>query len=418
MRRELPVVDADFGRAFPCACQQDASTSQRLSRLQRFSNLGVLSEVRFEGIDAAGPGTGPEAAARYQAALAAALRFAEEPSGSLTLLGGHGVGKTHLAAAVANRLMEQGHPVFFTFVPDFLDQIRGSYSQDSELTYDELFEQVKAVPMLILDDLGAHSGTPWAEEKLFQVINHRYLADLPTLVTSALQMERLDGRLQSRLSDPRSSRVIDMGGSVRGSKMAMGGIEPAMLRHMTFDSFEPNGRARDQQGRETLNAALMVSRSFAQDPDGWLVLVGDVGCGKTHLAVAVANEQLGKGEDVFFAFVPDLLDHLRYTFSPDSRVTYDELFDRVKQAPLLVLDDLGSESSTPWANEKLYQIIVHRYNTHMPTIITARAIPSGANDPVASRLSDARLVVVIPITAPDYRQTGRQQKERRPDGRY
>ena len=200
--------------------------------------------------------------------------------------------------------------------------------------------------------------------------------------------------------------------------MAMGGIEPAMLRHMTFDSFEPNGRARDQQGRETLNAALMVSRSFAQDPDGWLVLVGDVGCGKTHLAVAVANEQLGKGEDVFFAFVPDLLDHLRYTFSPDSRVTYDELFDRVKQAPLLVLDDLGSESSTPWANEKLYQIIVYRYNTRMPTIITARAIPSGANDPVASRLSDARLVVVIPITAPDYRQTGRQQKERRPDGRY
>ena len=165
MRRELPVVDADFGRAFPCACQQDASTSQRLSRLQRFSNLGVLSDVRFEGIDAEGPGTGAEAAARYQAALTAALRFAEEPGGSLTLLGGHGVGKTHLAAAVANRLMEQGHPVFFTFVPDFLDQIRGSYSQDSELTYDELFEQVKAVPMLILDDLGAHSGTPWAEEK-------------------------------------------------------------------------------------------------------------------------------------------------------------------------------------------------------------------------------------------------------------
>ena len=47
-------------------------------------------------------------------------------------------------------------------------------------------------------------------------------------------------------------------------------------------------------------------------------------------------------DDIFFAFVPDLLDHLRYTFSPDSRVTYDELFDRIKQAPLLIHGRLGS----------------------------------------------------------------------------
>ncbi|MCH8974377.1 MAG: ATP-binding protein, partial [Chloroflexi bacterium] len=59
-----------------------------------------------------------------------------------------------------------------------------------------------------------------------------------------------------------------------------------------------------------------------------------------------------------------------------------------------------------WANEKLYQIVVHRHNARLPTIITTRAIPTGSHDPVASRLNDPRLVVVMPITAPDYRQAG------------
>lgn len=416
MRRDVPVGDADFGRAFPCACQERASDDQRLSRLQRFSNLGVLAQVSLEGISYQGPGSTPEAHARYSAALEASRRFLGEPAGTLLLVGGNGTGKTHLAAAVANRLMEAGYPVFFSFVPDLLDQLRGSYSPDSELTYDEMFEQVKNVPILVLDDLGVHSGTPWAEEKLFQVINHRHLSGLATIVTSAVQVDRLDGRLQSRLTDPRSSRVVDLGGSTKVGPMAMGGIETAMLRQMTFESFEPSGRAQNRQGRETLQAALTMSRSYSEDPDGWLVLVGDSGSGKTHLAVAIANEQLAKGREVFFAFVPDLLDHLRYTFSPDSRVTYDELFDRIKQAPLLILDDLGSESSTAWANEKLYQIVVHRHNARFATIITTRAIPAGGNDPVASRLNDPRLVQVMPITAPDYRRVGRQRREERPDG--
>ena len=78
----------------------------------------------------------------------------------------------------------------------------------------------------------------------------------------------------------------------------------------------------------------------------------------------------------------------------------------MKQTPLLVLDDLGAETSTAWANEKLYQIIVHRHNARLPTIVTTRAAPVGLKDPIASRLNDPRLVVVMPITASDYRQQG------------
>ncbi|MEE8518872.1 MAG: ATP-binding protein, partial [Dehalococcoidia bacterium] len=319
-------------------------------------------------------------------------------------------GKTHLAAAIANRLMERKEPVFFAFVPDLLDHLRSTYGKESDLSYAELFEQVKTITVLVLDDLGNQTGTPWADEKLYQVLNHRYLSGAPTIITSSTPLDRLDARLQSRLLDPRASRVMDLGGGSRAGFPGIGSIEPEMLKHMTFESFEPQGRATDAQGRDTLQGALMFSRAFAEHPEGWLVLVGDSGSGKTHLAIAVANERLRQGEELFFAFVPDLLDHLRYTFSPDSRVTYDELFDRVKQVPLLVLDDLGSETSTAWANEKLYQIIVHRHNARLPTIITMRAIPTASNDPIASRLNDSRMVVVMPITAPDYRQQGRSTR--------
>ena len=411
VRHEVALDHPDFGRAFPCVCQRERGAADRLDRLRRFSNMGSLAKVSLEAITP--PGASAEARARFEAALDAARAYADEPRGCFMLVGGSGTGKTHLAAGIANRLMERGEAVFFTFVPDLLDHLRATYGPDSEVSYDELFEQVKTVPVLVLDDLGRHSTTPWAEEKIYQVLNHRYLNELPTIVTSSVALDRLDPRLQQRLLDPRTSRVMDLGAAASAGGQRVGAVPHEMLKHMTFETFEPAGRAGEPEQRETLEAALAMSSAFARDPHGWLVLVGDSGCGKTHLAVAVANAQLERGEEVFFAFVPDLLDHLRYTFSPDSRVTYDELFDRVKQTPLLVLDDLGSETSTAWANEKLYQIVVHRHNARLPTIITTRAIPTGSHDPVASRLNDPRLVVVMPITAPDYRQPGAVPRRKR-----
>ncbi len=94
--------------------------------------------------------------------------------------GPSGAGKTHVAAAIANRCIERGQPALFVVVPDLLDHLRASYSPNSELGYDALIEQVRNAPVLILDDLGTQSSTAWAQEKLFQVLNHRYNAQLPT----------------------------------------------------------------------------------------------------------------------------------------------------------------------------------------------------------------------------------------------
>ena len=76
------------------------------------------------------------------------------------------------------------------------------------------------------------------------------------------------------------------------------------------------------------------------------MLAGAHGSGKTHLAAAIANMCIEGGRPVFFVSVPDLLDDLRASYAPTSDIAYSDLFQQVKEAPLLVLDDLGSQSST------------------------------------------------------------------------
>ena len=430
MRADVPVGHLEFGKAQPCRCQQQANQAQRLARLQRYSNMGLLTHLTFDTLDPQGRGPGPENQRLFRAAYDATRAYAKERSGWLVLTGISGCGKTHLAAAVANRCMEQGVPVFFITVPDLLDHLRATFAPSTEVSYDELFEQVKNVPLLVLDDLGTQSTTPWAQEKLYQVLNHRFNLGLSTIIATSLPLEEMEERLRTRLQDPRLARVVVLGRGATELAPDLGALAPEMLKRMTFEAFDVRGNGATGAQRQTLEAALKLARIFAEEPQGWLLLLGGSGCGKTHLAVAVAAERLRLGGVPLFWPVPDLLDHLRYTFSPDSRVTYDKVFEHVKGAPLLILDDLGSESSTPWAHEKLYQIIVHRHNAQLPTIITTRELgdPSergekalaSRRDPITSRLNDPRLVAVVAISAPDYRSqqrataAGRSSQQRSP----
>lgn len=152
---------------------------------------------------------------------------------------------------------------------------------------------------------------------------------------------------------------------------------------------------------EAYNAAI----AFAYDPDGWLVLVGEYGCGKTHLAVAIAKMQLEQGKAVLVQTVPDLLDNLRTTFDPKAEMpSYNDLFEDMKTVDLLVLDDYGAENTTPWAVEKLFQILNYRYSAALPTVITTNNIGlEGIDGRIRSRLHDKSLVNVIEIEAKDYR---------------
>jgi len=152
---------------------------------------------------------------------------------------------------------------------------------------------------------------------------------------------------------------------------------------------------------DAYNAAFV----FAHDPDGWLVLVGEYGCGKTHLAVAIAKVVLEQGKSVLVQTVPDLLDNLRTSFDPKAEtISFNTLFEDMKTADLLVLDDYGAENTTPWAVEKLFQILNYRYSAALPTVITTNNIGlEGIDGRIRSRLHDKSLVNVIEINAKDYR---------------
>ena len=160
----------------------------------------VLSQYTFDRFREQGLG-GRRDAENLPASKRAVMDWTEQPGGWLTLIGGTGVGKTHLAAAAANDRLAEGDSVCFAVVPELLDALRASYRDEGEASFEAIFAWLKEVDLLILDDLGAHQSTEWASEKLYQLCASRYLRRAPTLITTNVPPESLDPRLASRLLD-------------------------------------------------------------------------------------------------------------------------------------------------------------------------------------------------------------------------
>lgn len=420
----------EFGTVKPCPCQEAVWGANTGQMLRRYSQLGPLERLTFENLEPGGREPYVDAMS-FRAAVESAKRFAEDPHGWLVLFGPSGCGKTHLAAAVANHLIQSEKPALYVSVPDLMDHLRSSFDEDSEVNQDALIGQIVQAPTLILDDLGVGGGSAWACERIDRILSRRYDRRAPTIIASSASESSMEERLRTRLLDP----VFSMVHRIRPGRMTpawdTGGVEPALLDAMTFEDFDPRGRGDDPRARESLRFALAACRTFAEEPDGWLLLAGPTGTGKTHLAVAIVGARVRQGEPVTFSFVPDLLDHLRRAYAPESGTTYDRLFEQVKTTELLVLDDVGSESATPWAEEKLYQLIVHRHNARLPTVITTRLFLDDEDAPedrrrrgsrhghrasldpaVASRLR-SEIVTLLPLVAPDFRDQEAETRRRR-----
>ncbi|MFH1775531.1 MAG: ATP-binding protein [Chloroflexota bacterium] len=399
----LPSGKPDFSQVVACRCIRERLEAERRGYLKRYSNLGPLIRFTFDNLMPQGRSEDPARKEQFSRAFEAARAFAAEPGGWLVLAGPSGSGKTHLAASIANEQIRQGHPVFFVTVPDLLDHLRSTFSPSSEMPYDEFFEQVRNTSLLVLDDLGAQSSTPWAKEKLDQLLNYRFNSELPMVIVTIVPVEELEERIRTRLTDARMCRVYTVDGGQAPPPDYASGLSLELLKSMTFASFDWKQVNLPLEQRHNLEQVYKVAADFARSPDGWLVLQGVNGCGKTHLAVAVANYRLEREEPALFVVVPDFLDHLRSTFSPESKVSYDQLFEAVKNTPLLILDDFGEQSTTPWAQEKLYQVINHRYNARLATVITMCCSLDEIESRISSRLVDPKISMVLNITAPDYR---------------
>jgi DNA replication protein DnaC len=407
LRADVPVGHPNFGRLEICVCRQRDVSQQVRERLYSLSRLDELQGLTFDTFQPRGrKGLGELQANSLEMAFNQAYHYAKSLNGWLLLRGSYGCGKTHLAAAIANYAVEMGVPTLFLTVPDLLDMLRFSYNSE-DTTFESRFEDIRNASLLILDDFGTQNATDWAQEKLFQIINYRYINKLPLVITTNLSLDEIDPRFRSRLSDrelvtdvrinaPDYRRPLDDTGHPELSSLAL-------MANKTFGSFED--RTSENLPAEQLKSmqkALKAAHTFAERPRGWLILMGGYGSGKTHLAAAIANYRAGMGDPPLFVMVPDLLDHLRATFSPNSSVAFDRRFDEIRTAPLLVLDDLGTQSMTPWVREKLYQLFNYRYHAELPTVITTADSLEEMDPRIRSRLLDGKLCSIYALTVPAY----------------
>ena len=106
-----------------------------------------------------------------------------------------------------------------------------------------------------------------------------------------------------------------------------------------------------------------------ENPKG-IYLNGNFGCGKTYLIAALFNELAKKGYNSVITYFPEFLRSLKANFE-DSEV-YNYQFDRVKYAPLLLIDDIGAENLSDWARDVVLQTILqYRMEEKLPTFFTS-----------------------------------------------
>jgi DNA replication protein DnaC len=177
-----------------------------------------------------------------------------------------------------------------------------------------------------------------------------------------------------------------------------------MHHEQTFSNWDDRQAENlNAEDRNSLKKALNIAIEYARSPQGWLVFTGPYGCGKTHLAAAIANSRADIGQPPMLISVSNLLDHLRATFSSNSSVSLDRRIEEIRSSPLLILDALGEQSPTPWANEKMFQLIDYRHLNKLPTVITTAKFLEEVDERIFSRIQDTRLCIVCTITAPGYR---------------
>lgn len=132
----------------------------------------------------------------------------------LFLHGGTGVGKSHLATAAASQAL-QSVPVLYRVVADLLAELRTAIAKERRdqveaLNSEDLVREYRDVPVLVLDDLGAHNQTDYAQDTIMRILGHRYVERMPTLITTNADPDSLDPRLVDRLRDGAQCREVRM----------------------------------------------------------------------------------------------------------------------------------------------------------------------------------------------------------------
>jgi DNA replication protein DnaC len=144
---------------------------------------------------------------------------------------------------------------------------------------------------------------------------------------------------------------------------------PRRFQNKTLDNFDTKGSRPRAKLVEDARRYIQMFGKQAEFYPG-LILKGEVGCGKTHLAVAILRAIVDKGHGGLYYNMPDLLMDIRATYDANASLSESELLEELEGPELLVLDDLGAEKTADWVNDRLYLIVNRRYEECRPIIVT------------------------------------------------
>lgn len=157
-----------------------------------------------------------------------------------------------------------------------------------------------------------------------------------------------------------------------------------------------------------LQDAYQEVRKRAAGPRGLTGLLGTYGVGKTRLGICAVNYALGHGRPAIFRRPASLIDDLRESFTPAGGESYRETWQRFVDAEVLFLDEIQRLNETPWATDRILELIEARYedSQHKLTIVAGNLHLTELPRGLQSRLKDSESAV-FEIEGPDIRQIDR-----------